>query len=149
MSKSHLRAATVGGSADEIETAFYEALQSGDLERLMACWANEEDIICVHPGGPRLIGAVAIRNSFEFMFSHGPIRSFPERLHKLETITSAVHNLIERVEIYTADGAQIAFVTSTNVYMRTAQGWRMVAHHASPGTPPEIHSDLDTPTLLH
>ena len=149
MSKPHLRAATVGGSADEIETAFYEALQSGDLERLMACWANEEDIICVHPGGPRLIGAVAIRNSFEIMFSHGPIRSFPERLHKLETITSAVHNLIERVEIYTADGAQIAFVTSTNVYMRTAQGWRMVAHHASPGTPPEIHSDLDTPTLLH
>ena len=149
MSKSHLRAATVGGSADEIETAFYEALQTGDLERLMACWANEEDIICVHPGGPRLIGAVAIRNSFEIMFSHGPIRSFPERLHKLETITSAVHNLIERVEIYTADGAQIAFVTSTNVYMRTAQGWRMVAHHASPGTPPEIHSDIDTPTLLH
>ena len=149
MSKSHLRAATVGGSADEIETAFYEALQAGDLERLMACWANEEDIICVHPGGPRLIGAVAIRNSFEIMFSHGPIRSFPERLHKLETITSAVHNLIERVESYTADGAQIAFVTSTNVYMRTAQGWRMVAHHASPGTPPEIHSDIDTPTILH
>ena len=139
----------MGGSADEIETAFYEALQAGDLERLMACWANEEDIICVHPGGPRLIGAVAIRNSFEIMFSHGPIRSFPERLHKLETITSAVHNLIERVEIYTADGAQIAFVTSTNVYMRTAQGWRMVAHHASPGTPPEIHSDIDTPTILH
>jgi len=144
-----LRAATVGGSADEVEAAFYEALQAGDLERLMACWANEEDIICVHPGGPRLIGAVAIRNSFEIMFSHGPIRSFPERLHKLETITSAVHNLIERVEIFTAEGAQIAFVTSTNVYMRTAEGWRMVAHHASPGTPPEIHSDIDAPTMLH
>ena len=144
-----MRAATVGGSADEVEAAFYEALQAGDLERLMACWANEEDIICVHPGGPRLIGAMAIRNSFEIMFGHGPIRSFPERLHKLETITSAVHNLIERVEIYTAEGAQIAFVTSTNVYMRTAEGWRMVAHHASPGTPPEIHSDIDTPTILH
>jgi ketosteroid isomerase-like protein len=149
LSKSHLRAATVGGSADEVEVAFYEALQAGDLERLMACWANEEEIICVHPGGPRLIGAVAIRNSFEIMFGHGPIRSFPERLHKLETITSAVHNLIERVEIFTAEGAQIAFVTSTNVYMRTAEGWRMVAHHASPGTPPEIHSDIDTPTTLH
>ena len=144
-----MRAATVGGSADEVEAAFYEALQAGDLERLMACWANEEDIICVHPGGPRLIGAVAIRNSFEIMFSHGPIRSFPERLHKLETITSAVHNLIERIEIFTAEGAQIAFVTSTNVYMRTAEGWRMVAHHASPGTPPEIHSDIDAPTMLH
>ena len=149
MSKPPLRAATVGGSADEVETAFYEALQAGDIERLMACWANEEDMVCVHPGGPRLIGAVAIRNSFEQMFSHGPIRSFPERMHKLETITSAVHNLIERVEIYTSEGAQVAFVTSTNVYMRTAEGWRMVAHHASPGTPPEIHADLDTPTILH
>ena len=149
MPKDKLRAAALGGSADDVEMAFYEAMQNGDIERLMACWANEEDIICVHPGGPRLIGAMAIRNSFEIMFSHGPIRSFPERLHKLETITSAVHNLIERVEIYTADGAQIAFVTSTNVYMRTAQGWRMVAHHASPGTPPEIHSDIDTPTILH
>jgi ketosteroid isomerase-like protein len=124
-------------------------LQAGDIERLMACWANEEDMVCVHPGGPRMIGAVAIRNSFEQMFSHGPIRSFHELMHKLETITSAVHNLIERVEIHTSEGAQVAFVTSTNVYMRTAQGWRMVAHHASPGTPPEIHADLDTPTILH
>ena len=144
-----MRAATVGGSADEVEAAFYEALQAGDLERLMACWANEEDIICVHPGGPRLIGAVAIRNSFEIMFSHGPIRSFPERLHKLETITSAVHNLIERVEIYTAEGAQIAFVTSTNVYMRTAEGWRMVAHHASPGTAASHAEAHDAPKVLH
>ena len=149
MSKSHLRAATVGGSADEVEAAFYEALQAGDLERLMACWANEEDIICVHPGGPRLIGAVAIRNSFEIMFGHGPIRSFPERLHKLETITSAVHNLIERVEIYTAEGAQIAFVTSTNVYMRTAEGWRMVAHHASPGSPNAPAEVSSSPSVLH
>ena len=149
MSKPHLRAATVGGSADEVEAAFYEALQTGDVERLMACWANEEDIVCVHPGGPRLLGAVAIRHSFETMFGHGTIRAFPERLHKLETITSAVHNLIERVEILTPEGTQIAFVTSTNVYMCTAEGWRMVAHHASPGTQPEIHSDIDTPTILH
>ena len=132
-----------------MEAAFYEALQAGDIVRLMACWANEEDMVCVHPGGPRLIGAVAIRNSFEQMFSHGPIRSFPERLHKLETITSAVHNLIARVEIFTSEGKQVAFVTSTNVYMRTAEGWRMVAHHASPGTPQDAVDVGVKPTVLH
>ena len=64
MSKAKLRAATVGGSADEIEAAFYEALRLGDIDKLMACWADEDDIVCVHPGGPRIIGANAIRASF-------------------------------------------------------------------------------------
>ena len=59
MSKAKLRAATVGGSADEIEAAFYEALRLGDIDKLMACWADEDDIVCVHPGGPRIIGANA------------------------------------------------------------------------------------------
>ena len=31
--KTKLRAATVGGTADDIEAAFYEALQRGDIER--------------------------------------------------------------------------------------------------------------------
>ena len=32
------------GNADDIEAAFYEALQSGDIEKLMACWGDEDDI---------------------------------------------------------------------------------------------------------
>ena len=45
--------ATVGGSADEIEAAFYEALQKGDIDRLMACWSDDDEVVCVHPGGHR------------------------------------------------------------------------------------------------
>ena len=93
MSKAKLRAATVGGSADDIEAAFYEALQKGDLEKLMACWADEDDIVCVHPGGPRIIGATAIRASFEAMFENGgAILAKPMNVRKVETITSAMHN---------------------------------------------------------
>jgi hypothetical protein len=48
------------------------------------------------------------------------------------------------------DGPKLAFVLTTNVYVRTAQGWRMVAHHASPGTAQEIHARADAlPTVLH
>jgi len=39
--KAKLQAATIGGTADEIEAAFYEALRTGDITRLMACWADE------------------------------------------------------------------------------------------------------------
>ena len=64
-------------SPDDVEAAFYEALQTGDLEKLMACWADDEEIVCVHPGGPRLLGASQIRSSFEAMFANGrPARTW-------------------------------------------------------------------------
>ena len=44
-------------SADDIEQQFYEALQQGDIERLMAAWSDDDDIACIHPGGPRVVGA--------------------------------------------------------------------------------------------
>ena len=42
-------------SPDEVEQQFYEALQSGDIDALMAVWADDDDIFCVHPGGPRVV----------------------------------------------------------------------------------------------
>ena len=150
LTKAKLRAATVGGSADEIEAAFYEALQKGDIERLMACWSDDDDVVCVHPGGPRLVGIDNIRQSFENMFSNGVIDAHPEHVRKVETVTSAMHNLVERISLNLPDAPAIAFVLTTNVYVRTAQGWRMVAHHASPGTPQEIHARSDAlPPILH
>lgn len=150
MPKAKLQAATIGGTADEIEAAFYEALRTGDIERLMGCWADEEDIVCVHPGGPRLLGAESIRNSFDTMFANGVIAAHPEHVRKVETITSAMHNLVERIELHTPEGDAVAYVVATNVYMRTPQGWRMVAHHASPGTQQEILAHIESlPSVLH
>jgi hypothetical protein len=40
-------------------------------------------------------------------------------------------------------------VIATNVYHKTAQGWRMVAHHASPGTANDIQEVAGPPQVLH
>jgi ketosteroid isomerase-like protein len=149
MRKSKLQAANLDGNADDVEAAFYAALQNGDLEKLMACWADEDDIVCVHPGGPRVIGATAIRATFEAMFTNGAIRAWPEKVRKTVSVASSVHNLLERIEVHTPQGPQQAWVIATNVYHRTAQGWRMVAHHASPGTLSEIQEVSDAPSVLH
>ena len=133
MPKSRHRAAVLGGSADDVEAAFYEALQHGDIDALMACWADEDDIVCVHPGGPRLVGAVAIRGAFEAMFGRGTIRATPERVRRIDALGAAVHNVPERVDLLTTEGPQHAWVVATNVYLKTTQGWRLAAHHASPG----------------
>lgn len=148
MPKAKLHAATLGGSADVIEAAFYEALQSGDIEKLMACWADEDEIVCVHPGGPRLVGSGAIRAAFDALFANGTIRAAPHHVRKVESIASAVHNVLERIEVLTATGPATAWVLATNVYHKTAQGWRMVAHHASPGSAGEAHEISETPPQL-
>ena len=149
MKRAKLHAAIVGGSPDDIEQSFYEALHNADIEQLMACWAEEDDIVCVHPGGPRLIGQGAIRATFEGMLANGSVQAHPERVRKIVSLASAVHHLVERVEVITPQGAKQAFVLATNVYHKTPQGWRMVAHHASPGT---AHDPADVgvkPTVLH
>ena len=148
MPKSRYRAAQHGGSADDVEAAFYEALQAGDIEQLMACWADEDEIVCVHPGGPRLVGAAAIRAAFEAMFANGAVRVHPERLRKVESLGAALHNVLERVDLVTAEGTQHAWVVATNVYFKTAQGWRLVAHHASPGRS-EVAEVSQPAQLLH
>lgn len=149
MRKAKLQAATVGGSADEIEAQFYEALQQGDIDKLMACWADEDEIICVHPGGPRLVGSATIRGAFEAMFANGSIAARPEQVSKVESLTSAMHNVVERIGVLTAEGQQEAFVIATNVYQRTPQGWRMVAHHASPGTSALKQGPVHASQVLH
>ena len=135
----------MGASADDVEAAFYEALHAGDLEQLMACWADEDDIVCVHPGGPRLVGAAAIRSAFEEMLSGSSIRITLERRRKVESLSASVHNVLERIDVVTAEGPQHAWVVATNVFMKTTQGWRLVAHHASPGRAEVVPS----PQLLH
>jgi ketosteroid isomerase-like protein len=149
MPKAKTQAAVVGGSADDIEAAFYEALQTGDIDKLMACWADEDDMVCVHPGGPRVIGVAAIRSAFDAMFTNGSIRAWPVHVRKVESLASVVHNVLERIEILTEAGPREAYVVATNVYHKTAQGWRMVVHHASPGTESEVQEISHTPQVLH
>ncbi len=149
MSKASKQVATVGGLADDIETAFYEALQAADIEKLMACWADEDDVVCVHPGGPRLIGLVAIRSAFEAMFSNGSIRAWPEGVRKIDSLASSMHNVRERIEVLTEEGPREVYVIATNVYHKTVQGWRMVAHHASPGSEQEARELIAESHVLH
>jgi ketosteroid isomerase-like protein len=137
------------GTPDEIEARFYEALQQGDIDKLMAVWSDDDEIVCVHPGGARLVGPGAIRAAFEGMFSHGSIHAQPEKVRRMHTLGCAVHSVLERIQVMTQAGPQSAWVIATNVYLRGGEGWRLVAHHASPGTPNEAREVDEPPSVLH
>ena len=147
--KNQLQAANLEGDADEVEAAFYQALQDGDIEKLMACWADEDEIVCVHPGGPRVVGPMAIRATFESMFASGSVRAWPQRVLKCTAAAASVHSVVERVEVLGPGGPSHAWVIATNVYHKTPLGWRLVAHHASPGTSSDVQEVTDAPQVLH
>jgi ketosteroid isomerase-like protein len=134
------------GSAAEVEAAFYDALNRADIEALMALWADDDDIFCIHPGGQRLHGHAAIQASWEAILEQGGLQIRPSQLYESRNLMSAVHTVIEGV---TAGTTEPAHLVATNVYMKTPHGWRIVMHHVSvaPGpapTPPHSPS-----TSLH
>ena len=103
----------------------------------------------VHPGGQRLIGPGAIRSAFEALFDKGVVQIQPERIHRIDALACSVHHLTERLAVPGPAGSQTAWVTATNVFHKTAQGWRLVARHASPGVAQD-HPDLvGRPSVLH
>ncbi len=134
---------------DEIEQQFYEALQRADIEALMAIWSDDDEIVCVHPGGPRVVGANAIRAAFESIFANGAIAARPEKVRRLQSVDCAVHSVLERIEIPTDEGPQTAWVVATNVYVKSGAGWAMAAHHASPGSPREVQDIVESGSTLH
>jgi ketosteroid isomerase-like protein len=146
---AHSRPTPPLASPDEIEQQFYEALQRGDIDRLMAVWSDDDEISCVHPGGPRVVGAAAIRSAFEAVFANGAVNARPEKVRRLQTHASAVHSVLEHIQLMTAEGPQSAWVVATNVYLKGAQGWRLVAHHASPGSPREMQEIVEAASVLH
>ncbi len=150
MPRDKARTAALLASPDDVEAQFYEALQNADLDKLMAVWSDDDEIACVHPGGPRVSGHAAIRASFEAIFANGAIPLQPQGVRRLLTLGCAVHHLVEQVRVVDAQGSRSAWVLATNVYVKTTLGWRMVAHHASPGgegadEPPSG----ETPATLH
>lgn len=138
---------TIFASPQDVESAFYEALSRGDLEAMMAVWAEDEEIVCIHPGSGRISGYAAIREAWTQVFSNGQrlnVRYSLQNSHQ-DPLT-AVHSVIEEIGLHN-DPEQRAPVIATNVFVRSAVGWRMIVHHASPA-PPDTFSD-DAPSVLH
>jgi len=136
----------------DAEAAFYDALQRADLEAMMEVWSADEEVSCIHPGGARLTGYEQVRENWAQIFKSG------QRLQVhlsdqviVSGMMSSVHSLHENIVLRGEPGGTPRVVVTTNVYMRSASGWRMVLHHASHAPAPVVRRDapLEAPKVLH
>lgn len=133
-------------SAQDAELAFYEALARGDVGQLMQVWADDEEIVCVHPGGLRLIGHLAVRESWEQILRHGALSIQISKIVELQTMVGATHTLVEQISAQGSNGNEYAYCYATNVFHKGTNGWKLVLHHASAAPQQASALDLhDTP----
>ena len=137
-------------NSQEAEAAFYDAFGKSDLEAMMAVWADDDEIYCVHPGGPRISGVEKVRESWRRLFSSGQTLSFQLRArHEIHGMMIAIHSVYEQITV-AGQGPARNPMLATNIYLRTDHGWRMVAHHASPApaAPVTTRSSSETEAKL-
>ena len=116
----------------DAESAFYEAFMKRDLETMMAVWADDDEVYCVHPRGPRITGVARVRESWREIFASAQAVRFQVReQHLLQAMMVSIHSVYEHISVGTEARARTCML-ATNIYMRTERGWRMMVHHASP-----------------
>ena len=114
----------------QVEDSFYEAFRKRDLELMQKVWDTSDDVICIHPGSSRIYSFDLIIASWQQIFSAPQATEIDvtEPMYKLaESI--AIHYVKENLSV---EKQTIGTVYATNIYQQTANGWKMIAHHATP-----------------
>ncbi|MGW1295644.1 nuclear transport factor 2 family protein [Streptomyces sp. NPDC002533] len=142
MNEEHAQAAADIAEVEAANTAFYEALERGDHEDLSGRWLPGEDLTvsCVHPGWPVLTGRGEVLRSYALIMANTEyIQFFLTDVNIAMTGDTALVTCTENIlsggpaEEGNALGPLVGqLVVATNVFRRTADGWKLWSHHGSP-----------------
>jgi len=140
--------ATRFATAEAAQKAFYQAIERADLTQMMEIWSEDEDIVCIHPGGARHSGIAEVRESWRHIFLQGPQLKFnlvEDKIYPGRMLS--VHNVYEQIT-HISDKHPPASAVATNIFVLSGDGWKMLMHHASP-VPTERSPDQPVPSVLH
>lgn len=112
-----------------VNQAFYDAHESRDLQAMGEVWEHSDRTVCTHPGWPILRTWPAIEESWRRILG-GPGRN-------QFIVTNVAVSVEGDVAWVSCDENLVAAgltgtVAATNVFVRTGDGWKLVAHHGSP-----------------
>jgi len=131
------------------EAAFYDAFEARSLDTMMAVWADDESIACIHPLAAPLNGRVAVAAGWRSMFeAAGQFRVQVEVAHEIREANRVIR-IVRETLIIGQETAPRPPILATNVYRKQADGWRMVLHHASPLQVGDTPPPRTPPVVLH
>jgi SnoaL-like protein len=117
----------------ESNAAFYRAVEELDLAAMERLWLHESWVRCIHPGWDLLMGWDRIRQSWEQIFSGTSwIRVTPTGVDVQVLGDVGMVGCAENITATSDGDVGVAVAQATNLFLRTAEGWRMFHHHSSP-----------------
>ena len=118
----------------EANQRFYDAFGTLDIAEMDSVWEPSESAMCVHPGWPPIVGWDQIRESWRRIFENTTLMLF-----NVQYVSAVVREdagwvtCVENISSVLQGQASNFGILSTNIFVRSPQGWRMIAHHASSG----------------
>lgn len=127
----------------EANQAFYEAFEARDLDAMSAVWEHSDRATCTHPGWPTLAGWAQILASFATILERTTFIQFFLTDQRVYVQGEVAWVVVEEnvLQAHQTTGGRVAesllgdaTAEAVNVFVRSAEGWKLVLHHASPIT---------------
>jgi len=120
--------------------AFYAAISTANVEAMARLWANNDDISCIHPGWPVIVGRVAVVGSWRDILE-SPTRPHIT-CHDPYAIVDGNFGRVLCIEL--VGGMALA---ASNHFRLISGHWQLVHHQASSIS--RVVSDPSAPSQIH
>ena len=104
--------------------AYYRAFAAADFAAMSRIWADD-NVSCIHPGWPVLIGRQAILESYREILRN------PNQ-ERIEPRNETVMVAGEEARVFCVEFVGGSALAATNLFRRIEGAWRMSHHQASP-----------------
>ena len=126
-----------------VHRAFYDAVETGDVDLMASLWVDDPEVSCVHPGAVPLRGTRSVLRSWTVLMANvGYIQFFLTDValtllpHGAEQPTTAVvvgtENILSGEGMTSPDAFAGGKAVCTSILVRAADGWKIWSRHASP-----------------
>lgn len=131
-----------------INERFYESISVANLSMMEELWAKTDEVKCVHPGWPVIMGWKNVRESWQTIFESGLCFANIEVSNVYIDVNknSAWLNCVEKISYVVNNRVIITMAQTTNIFEKQEQKWKIVLHHASPMPIPQ--SEIPTKTTI-
>ncbi len=127
--------------------AFYDAVETGDVDLMKSLWVDDVDTSCIHPGAERLRGTDAVLRSWtvlmanvgyiQFFLTDVDVTTLPAGTDDPDTaVVTCTENILSAEGMSSVESFTGGKAVCTSILVRERSsgpgGWRFWSRHASP-----------------
>ena len=126
-----------------VHRAFYDAVETGDVDLMASLWVDDPETTCVHPGAVPLRGTPAILRSWTVLMANvGYIQFFLTEVEATSlppgdddpsaVVITCTENILSGAAPADDETFAGAKAVCTSILVRDGSGWKFWSRHASP-----------------